>query len=312
MATGRIAVPAEYPGLELIVRSLSGRPPRAHHPSRVIRAASRLGQHPRVLGQPTTGRITWLGHATVLVELDGVRLLTDPVLRPAVAHLRRAVPAPDAPARLDAALVSHLHRDHLDVPSLRRLGELPLLVGPAGAGRSLRQVGPPVRELASGEELTLGALTIRATRAVHDGRRSPVSPPVESLGFLIEGRLRVYFAGDTELFDGMAELAPARCRAAPGGRLGAVARSRAHGRRAGRARGRAAAPGIAVPIHWGTYTPIGLRRGRDRLLRDPPLAFAEHMARARARHARGDPPTGRIARARIAGGGHGAAITRPG
>jgi L-ascorbate metabolism protein UlaG (beta-lactamase superfamily) len=38
-------------------------------------------------------------------------------------------------------------------------------------------------------------------------------------------------------------------------------------------------PGIAVPIHWGTYAPIWLRRGRDRLLRDPPLAFARHMAR---------------------------------
>jgi L-ascorbate metabolism protein UlaG (beta-lactamase superfamily) len=189
----------------------------------------------------------------VLVELGGVRLLTDPVLRPGVAHLRRAVPAPDAPARLDAALVSHLHRDHLDVPSLRRLGELPLLVGPAGAGRSLRQVGPPVRELASGEELTLGALTIHATRAVHDGRRSPVSSRVEALGFLIEGRLRVYFAGDTELFDGMAELAPLDA---------ALLR-----------------PGIAVPIHWGTYAPIWLRRSRDRLLSDPPLAFARHMAR---------------------------------
>ena len=49
--------------------------------------------------------------------MGGVRLLTDPVLRPVVAHLRRVVPAPAAPAGLDAALVSHLHRDHLDLPS---------------------------------------------------------------------------------------------------------------------------------------------------------------------------------------------------
>ena len=77
----------------------------------------------------------------MLVELGGVRLLTDPVLRSTVAHLRRG-PAPAAPARLDAALVSHLHRDHLDLPSLRRLGELPLLVVPAGARRSLRQLLP--------------------------------------------------------------------------------------------------------------------------------------------------------------------------
>ena len=224
-------------------------------------------------------RITWLGHATVLVELGGVRLLTDPVLRPGVAHLRRAVPAPDPPARLDAALVSHLHRDHLDVPSLRRLGELPLLVGPVGAGRILRRVGPPVRELAPGEELTLGALTIRATRAVHDGRRSPVSPPIESLGFLIEGRLRVYFAGDTELFDGMAELAPLDVALLPVAGWGP---SLGPGHMDAEQAARAAAllrPGIAVPIHWGTYAPIGLTQGRDRLHRDPPLAFAEHLAR---------------------------------
>jgi len=215
----------------------------------------------------------------VLVELGGVRLLTDPVLRPGVAHLRRAVPAPDAPARLDAALVSHLHRDHLDVPSLRRLGELPLLVGPAGAGRSLRQVGPPVRELASGEELTLGALTIHATRAVHDGRRSPVSPRVEALGFLIEGRLRVYFAGDTELFDGMAELAPLDVALLPVAGWGpSLGPGHMDAEQAARAAG-LLRPGIAVPIHWGTYAPIWLRRGRDRLLRDPPLAFARHMAR---------------------------------
>jgi L-ascorbate metabolism protein UlaG (beta-lactamase superfamily) len=215
----------------------------------------------------------------VLVELGGVRLLTDPVLRPGVVHLRRAVPAPDAPAWLDAALVSHLHRDHLDVPSLRRLGELPLLVGPAGAGRSLRQVGPPVRELASGEELTLGALTIHATRAVHDGRRSPVSPRVEALGFLIEGRLRVYFAGDTELFDGMAELAPLDVALLPVAGWGS---SLGPGHMDAEQAARAAAllrPGIAVPIHWGTYAPIWLRRSRDRLLSDPPLAFARHMAR---------------------------------
>ena len=215
----------------------------------------------------------------MLVELGGVRLLTDPVLRPGVAHLRRAVPAPDAPAWLDAALVSHLHRDHLDVPSLRRLGELPLLVGPAGAGRSLRQVGPPVRELASGEELTLGALTIHATRAVHDGRRSPVSPRVEALGFLIEGRLRVYFAGDTELFDGMAELAPLDVALLPVAGWGSsLGPGHMDAEQAARAAG-LLRPGIAVPIHWGTYAPIWLRRGRDRLLRDPPLAFAGHMAR---------------------------------
>ena len=215
----------------------------------------------------------------MLVELGGVRLLTDPVLRPAVAHLRRAVPVPDLPERLDAALVSHLHRDHLDLPSLRRLGGLPLVVVPTGARRTVRRLGVPVSELAPGDELALGPIAVRATPAVHDGRRSPASPPLESLGFLIEGRLRVYFAGDTELFDGMAELAPVDVALLPvagwGPSLGPGHMD------AEQAAGAAALlrPAIAIPIHWGTYAPIGLRRGRDRLLRDPPHAFAQHAAR---------------------------------
>jgi L-ascorbate metabolism protein UlaG (beta-lactamase superfamily) len=215
----------------------------------------------------------------VLVELGGVRLLTDPLLRPVVAHLKRAVPAPDVPARLDAALVSHLHRDHLDLPSLRRLGELPLLVVPAGTERALRRLRLPVSELASGEELMIGPIVVRATRAVHDGRRSPLSRPAESLGFLIEGRLRIYFAGDTELFDGMAELAPVDVALLPVAGWGP---SLGPGHMDAEQAARAAAllrPAIAIPIHWGTFAPIGLRRARDRLLRDPPQAFAEHAAK---------------------------------
>jgi L-ascorbate metabolism protein UlaG (beta-lactamase superfamily) len=215
----------------------------------------------------------------VLVELGGVRLLTDPVLRPLVAHLRRAVPAPDAPARLDAALVSHLHRDHLDLPSLRRLSGLPRLVVPAGARRSLRQLDVPVSELVPGDRLMIGPIAVRATRAIHDGRRTPLSRPIESLGFLIEGRLRIYFAGDTELFDGMAELAPVDVALLPvagwGPSLGPGHMD------AEQAAGAAALlrPAIAIPIHWGTFAPVGLMRGRDQLLRDPPEAFAEHAAR---------------------------------
>ena len=67
-------------------------------------------------------RVTWLGHATVLIETGGARLLTDPVLRdrvaaPASARSRR----PPIRAVLDAVLISHLHHDHLDKPSLRGL-----------------------------------------------------------------------------------------------------------------------------------------------------------------------------------------------
>ena len=70
-----------------------------------------------------TRRVTWLGHSTVLIELGGVRLLTDPVLRGRLLHMRRVAPAVD-PALLTglgAVLISHMHHDHFDVPSLRRL-----------------------------------------------------------------------------------------------------------------------------------------------------------------------------------------------
>ena len=110
-------------------------------------------------GSCAEDRIVFLGHATVLIELDGVRLLTDPLLRGRVAHLRRQVPPVDPRVRRvggvdgsQAVLISHLHHDHLDLASLRLLGrDTPLLV-PAGAGALLRRRGfTDVSELSVGE-----------------------------------------------------------------------------------------------------------------------------------------------------------------
>ena len=88
-------------------------------------------------------QVTWIGHGTALVELDGARLLTDPLLRDRVAHLRRHAPLP--PDRdlqgIDAVLLTHLHRDHLDLPSLRRIGKKVPIVVPRGGGRLLLRRG---------------------------------------------------------------------------------------------------------------------------------------------------------------------------
>jgi L-ascorbate metabolism protein UlaG (beta-lactamase superfamily) len=82
-----------------------------------------------------TKRLTWLGHATVLIELGRAALLTDPVLRPRVAHLRRQVPTPQPPPRVDAVLLSHLHRDHFDLRSLQLVDPAaPVVVGGGGGG----------------------------------------------------------------------------------------------------------------------------------------------------------------------------------
>ena len=84
----------------------------------------------------STDRITYVGHATALIELDGVRVLTDPVFRPRLLTVivRQHEPDPGIAERIDAVLISHLHHDHLDFASLRRIGlEVPI-VAPAGAG----------------------------------------------------------------------------------------------------------------------------------------------------------------------------------
>src|SRR5262249_32662707 len=79
-------------------------------------------------------RIPCGGHATVLIELDGARLLPDPVLRSRIGHLRRhaAPPTPGVAESLDAVLLSHLHMDHLDLRSLERIDPAVPVLAPAG------------------------------------------------------------------------------------------------------------------------------------------------------------------------------------
>ena len=115
-------------------------------------------------------RVTYVGHATVIVELDGARLLTDPVLRGRVGPLRRhgAPPAPGLADGLDAVLISHLHHDHADLPSLRRIGrDARLLTSPGGGEFFARHGFDMVKELAPGESAPVGEVTVTATEACH-------------------------------------------------------------------------------------------------------------------------------------------------
>lgn len=165
--------------------------------------------------------ITWWGHATCTVEDSGVRLLTDPLFARRLAHLRRrrgAVPPPEA-AVADAVLVSHLHSDHLHLPSLARLARGTRLLVPRGApgavpglARMAGVRGLTVTELAPGDTVAVGdgvrggGVRVRAVSALHDGRRLPFGPRLApALGYVIEGSARTYFAGDTGLFDSMAD-----------------------------------------------------------------------------------------------------------
>lgn len=217
--------------------------------------------------------VTWVGHSTVLVEAGGVRLLTDPLLRPRLGHLRRVVaPAASPDEEVDAVLISHVHRDHLDLPSLRLVRARQLVV-PRGAGRTLERRGfGPLAELGEGEELSLGPLTVRATHAEHRARRDPHSAKTPALGYLITGPARLYFAGDTEVFEAMRQLAPLDVALLPiwgwGPRLG---RGHLDPRRAAEAL-RLLRPRLAIPIHWGTYRRVGLS-GDEAVLREPAERF---------------------------------------
>jgi len=101
--------------------------------------------------------VRYVGHSTVLIELDGVRLLTDPLLRRRVLHLLRRSPIDLEPLRNpDAVLISHAHRDHLDLPSLRLLDRTVTAVVPRGLARPVERVGfERVVEVDEGESVSI-------------------------------------------------------------------------------------------------------------------------------------------------------------
>ena len=224
--------------------------------------------------------VTYIGHSTLLVEMDGTRILTDPLLRDRLAHLHRHAPPPktewlESP---DAILISHLHLDHLDIPSLLRLGKDRHLIVPVGAGAVLRRRGFVwVDELKPGDTTTIGPLRIAATPANHSGFRPPIGPTGVPVGFVIAGSRRVYFAGDTDIFPGMADFA--------GDLDVALIPVWGWGRTLGPGHldpERAAEaltflqPTIAIPIHWGTFAARRVRKRDPSFLVDPPHQFARY------------------------------------
>ena len=225
-------------------------------------------------------RIEYVGHATVWVDLDGVRLLTDPLLRNRVAHLRRASPVSARTRRgVDAVLISHAHYDHLDLPSLEKLGKKVPIVVPKGLGGLLRKRKfEAVIEVEEGDSLSIGDLSIRAVPAEHDGSRGPFGASAEPIGYVVSGSKSIYFAGDTDLFEEMHDLGPVDVGLIPiwgwGPGLGS---GHLDPERAAEAVARIR-PKLVVPIHWGTYFPIHLGiTGRPGFVDLPPAAFVAAM-----------------------------------
>lgn len=168
--------------------------------------------------------LAWLGHATVLMNLAGTRVLTDPVLGDAIGiHLpgrltlgpRRLVRCPlaatDLPP-LDLVLQSHAHMDHLDTRSWRQLRGGTSVVAAPGNARFLPVNGShPITELAWGETTSVAGLRVTAIEVNHWGERYPWSRGLGYNAYLLErdGRA-VLFGGDTALTDSFTRLARQR------------------------------------------------------------------------------------------------------
>lgn len=232
--------------------------------------------------------VTWWGHATATVRDSGVTVLTDPLLVRRMAHLRRrrgALP-PTSATVADVVLVSHLHADHLHVGSLALLPPGTRVVVPRGAQRAvpgLRRLGSllDLVEVVPGDELRTGPLRVCAVPAAHDGRRLPYGAHrAPALGYVVEGEARTYFAGDTGLFDDMADaVGSVDVALLPVGGWGPyLGEGHLDAGRAAQALARLS-PRSAVPVHYGTYWPIGMEAVRPHEFHSPGDEFARLAAR---------------------------------
>jgi L-ascorbate metabolism protein UlaG (beta-lactamase superfamily) len=226
--------------------------------------------------------MTWLGHSTVFLEAGGQQILTDPVLRTWLGPVRRRRPPIDVDlGAVDAILISHLHHDHLDRPSLRLLPRTAKLVVPKGAAGVVRREGfAHVIEMDVDDTLDVGGVEITAVHALHAGRRQPFGPTAVALGYLIRAETTVYFAGDTDLYPEMLSIAPGMDLAilpvwgwGPNLRGGHMDPLRAA------AALKLLAPRRAVAVHWGTLWPVGLDNVRRHRFGEPANDFRNEARR---------------------------------
>jgi L-ascorbate metabolism protein UlaG (beta-lactamase superfamily) len=228
-------------------------------------------------------KVTWLGHSTVALALDGARLLTDPLLRPHAGLLRRLAVRPDPQVwrHADAVLLSHLHHDHAELRSLRMLPDVPILSSAANAAW-LRRKRLRAASLGDSWRPVAGKVEVRQVPAEHHARPMPHRPN-DAHGQLLRGpSATVWVAGDTGLHPEISDLAamagrPIDLALVPVGGWGPrLSSGHLTPEEAARAVAMSGAR-YAVPVHWGTLHPPLARRFSTAWLEEPGERFAEAM-----------------------------------
>lgn len=167
---------------------------------------SRLFQKRKVLVPEPLLRnsYNWLGHATVAIDLDGVRLMTDPLFENSFGIFRRRyVLLPRHHQDADILLITHGHMDHFSPRTIRRFRKDTHVVTPPGYSSRLRSLGfSSIHELHYGERTVLHGVTITAFEANHDGRRYYKGNDGNTNAYRIENRdCSIMFVGDTAYTD---------------------------------------------------------------------------------------------------------------
>ncbi len=160
-------------------------------------------------------RATWLGHSTVLLEIDGLRVLTDPVWGPRASPSRLAGPKRFQPVPvplrsmppLDLVVISHDHYDHLDYPTIRELAKLDVpFVTSLGVGAHLEAWGVPPERIVELDwwesyESPVNGLSVTAAPSQHFSGRGLKDRNATLWSSLVvrKGRHAVFFSGDTGL-----------------------------------------------------------------------------------------------------------------